>query len=91
MLGEGILKGLAETARNQSGELRQQRSTATVQFPEERARRASRTPRNFPFTFVYMTAPTGSKRPALRLLLHLRKECPPKCIFIEEDLTQKPS
>ncbi len=36
MLGEGILKGLAETARNFAGSYVSEDRLTTVQYPEER-------------------------------------------------------
>ena len=47
MLGEGILKGLAETAKNFLGSYVDKKLT-TVQFPEERLPQAEAA-RNFPF------------------------------------------
>src|ERR1700730_2801951 len=48
MLGEGILRGLAETARNFFGSYVSKDRLTTVQFPEERLPQAEAT-RNFPF------------------------------------------
>ncbi len=48
MLGEGIVKGLAETARNFFGSYADKRRLTTVQFPEERLVQPEAT-RVFPF------------------------------------------
>ncbi len=48
MLGEGILKGLAETAKNFFGSYVSKDRLTTVQFPEERLPQAEAA-RNFPF------------------------------------------
>ena len=37
MLGEGILKGLGETARNFAGSFVSKERLTTIQYPEERA------------------------------------------------------
>src|SRR5213592_4298608 len=48
MLGEGIIKGLAETARNFIGSYVDEDRLTTVQYPEERLP-AQEAARNFPF------------------------------------------
>ena len=48
MLGEGILKGLAETARNFAGSFVSKERMTTVQYPEERVPLPEAS-RNFPF------------------------------------------
>ena len=48
MLGEGILKGLGETARNFAGSFVSAERLTTVQYPEERIARIEAT-RDFPF------------------------------------------
>ena len=48
MLGEGIIKGLAETARNFFGSYVSKDRLTTVQYPEERLPHVEAT-RNFPF------------------------------------------
>ncbi len=57
MLGEGILLGLAETARNFLGSYFSKDRLTTVQFPEERLPQIEAS-RNFPF-LVY--ARTGNR------------------------------
>src|SRR5580658_8371049 len=87
MLGVGILKGLAETARNFLGSYVSKDRLTTIQFPEERAPRIEAS-RNFPF-LVY----DGEDQQAgLRCVscFICEKECPPKCIFIEKSTDKKP-
>ena len=48
MLGEGILKGLAETARNFAGSFVSKERMTTVEYPEERLPLPEAS-RNFPF------------------------------------------
>lgn len=87
MLGEGILKGLAETARNFLGSYVSKNRLTTVQFPEQRLPRIEAY-RNFPF-LVY---DGDDWQQGLRCVscLICEKECPPKCIFIEKSTDKKP-
>ena len=87
MLGEGIVKGLAETARNFFGSYISKDRLTTVQFPEERLPQAEAA-RNFPF-LVY---DGGDWQEGLRCVACqiCEKECPPKCIFIEKSKDKKP-
>ena len=87
MLGEGILKGLAETARNFLGSYVSKDRLTTVQFPEERLPQAEAA-RNFPF-LVYDgdDSQAGLRCVACQIC---EKECPPKCIFIEKSKDKKP-
>jgi len=87
MLGEGILKGLAETARNFFGSYVSKDRLTTVQFPEERAPRIEAS-RNFPFLVYDGTDPMAGLRCVSCLICE--KECPPKCIFIEKSTDKKP-
>jgi len=87
MLGEGILKGLAETARNFAGSFVSKERLTTVEYPEERLPLPEAS-RNFPF-LVY----DGSDREkGLRCVACqiCEKECPPKCIYIVKDTAKKP-
>jgi len=86
MLGEGILKGLAETARNFFGSYVSKDRLTTVQFPEERAPRIEAS-RNFPFLVYDGTDPMAGLRCVSCLICE--KECPPKCIFIEKSTDKK--
>jgi NADH-quinone oxidoreductase subunit I len=87
MLGEGILKALAETARNFFGSFVTKERLTTVQFPEERLPVAEAA-RNFPF-LVYDgdDSHAGLRCVACQIC---EKECPPKCIFIEKSKDKKP-
>jgi len=87
MLGAGILKGLAETARNFLGSYVSKDRLTTVQFPEERAPRIEAS-RNFPFLVYDGTDPQEGLRCVSCFICE--KECPPKCIFIEKSTDKKP-
>ena len=93
MLGEGILKGLAETARNFAGSFVSRERMTTVQYPEERVP-LPEAARNFPF-LVYDTknpADPNDWEKGLRCVACqiCEKECPPKCIYIEKSKDKKP-
>ncbi|HWE84315.1 MAG TPA: 4Fe-4S dicluster domain-containing protein [Terracidiphilus sp.] len=87
MLGEGILKGLKETARNALGSFVSEERLTTVQYPEER-HPLPEASRNFPF-LVYDGADwqAGLRCVACQIC---EKECPPKCIYIEKSKDKKP-
>src|SRR5580692_1553585 len=87
MLGEGIAKGLVETARNFFGSYFEKDRLTTVQFPEERLPQIEAT-RDFPF-LVYDGA---DPEPGLRCVACqiCEKECPPKCIYIVKSTDKKP-
>jgi len=87
MLGEGIAKGLVETARNFFGSYSNKDRLTTVQFPEERLPQMEAT-RDFPF-LVY---DGGDWQSGLRCVACqiCEKECPPKCIYIEKSKDKKP-
>jgi NADH-quinone oxidoreductase subunit I len=87
MLGEGILKGLAETARNFFGSFVSKERLTTVQFPEERLPQAEAA-RNFPFLVYDGNDPRAGLRCVACQICE--KECPPKCIFIEKSKDKKP-
>jgi NADH-quinone oxidoreductase subunit I len=86
MLGEGLLKGLAETARNFAGSFVSKERLTTVQYPEER-HPLPEASRNFPF-LVY---DGGDWEAGLRCVACqiCEKECPPKCIYIEKSKDKK--
>jgi len=87
MLGEGIVKGLAETARNFLGSFVDKERLVTVQFPEERLP-VSEAARNFPFLIYDGTdAEQGLRCVACQIC---EKECPPRCITIEKSKDKKP-
>jgi NADH-quinone oxidoreductase subunit I len=87
MFGEGIVKGLAETARNFIGSYVDEERLTTVQYPEERLPNKEAA-RNFPF-LVYdgNDAHAGLRCVACQIC---EKECPPQCIFIEKSKDKKP-
>ena len=87
MLGNGILKGLAETARNFFGSYVSKDRLTTVQYPEQKIPQIEAT-RDFPF-LVYDGADweQGMRCVACQIC---EKECPPKCIFIEKSKDKKP-
>jgi NADH-quinone oxidoreductase subunit I len=87
LLGEGILKGLGETARNFAGSFVSADRLTTIQYPEERAAPIEAT-RDFPF-LVYDGADweAGMRCVACQIC---EKECPPKCIYIVKSTDKKP-
>jgi NADH-quinone oxidoreductase subunit I len=87
LLGEGILKGMAETARNFAGSFVSKERLTTVEYPEERIPTVENA-RVFPF-LVYDTNDweAGMRCVACQIC---EKECPPKCIFIEKSKDKKP-
>src|SRR5580698_4402189 len=87
MLGSGILKGLAETARNFFGSYVSKDRLTTVQYPEEKIPQIEAS-RNFPF-LVYDGAEWDSGMRCVACQI-CEKECPPKCIFIEKSKDKKP-
>jgi NADH-quinone oxidoreductase subunit I len=86
MLGEGIVKGMVETARNFFGSYVSKDRLTTVQFPEERLPSIEAT-RDFPF-LVYDGEDwqAGMRCVACQIC---EKECPPKCIYIEKSKDKK--
>ena len=87
MFGEGILKGLAETARNFLGSYVSKNRLTTVQYPEERLPQIEAY-RNFPF-LVYDGEDWQQGLRCVSCFI-CEKECPPKCIFIEKSTDKKP-
>ncbi len=87
MLGEGILKGMAETAKNFFGSYVSKERMTTVEYPEERIPTVENA-RVFPF-LVYDGADwqAGMRCVACQIC---EKECPPKCIYIEKSKDKKP-
>ena len=87
MLGEGILRGLAETSRNFAGSFVSKERLTTVEYPEQRIPTAEAA-RVFPF-LVYDGPDwhAGLRCVACQIC---EKECPPKCIFIEKSKDKKP-
>ena len=87
MLGEGILKGLAETARNFAGSYVSAERLTTVQYPEQRIAPIEAT-RDFPFLVYDGTDPEAGLRCVACQICE--KECPPKCIYIVKSTDKKP-
>jgi NADH-quinone oxidoreductase subunit I len=87
MLGEGIAKGLAETARNFFGSYFSKDRLTTVQYPEERLPQIEAT-RDFPF-LVYDGEDWQAGMRCVGCQI-CEKECPPKCIYIEKSKDKKP-
>jgi NADH-quinone oxidoreductase subunit I len=87
LLGEGILKGLAETARNFAGSYVSAERLTTVEYPEQRTAPIEAT-RDFPF-LVYDGDDweKGLRCVACQIC---EKECPPKCIYIVKSTDKKP-
>jgi NADH-quinone oxidoreductase subunit I len=87
MIGTGILKGMAVTARNLVGSYFDKERLITVQYPEER-NPLPENYRNFPF-LVYdgRDANAGLRCVACKIC---EKECPPQCIYIVKSEDKKP-
>ena len=87
MLGEGIIKGMAETARNFLGSYVSEDRLTTVQYPEERLPQ-NEAARNFPFLVFDGKDPhIGLRCVACQIC---EKECPPQCIYIIKSKDKKP-
>jgi NADH-quinone oxidoreductase subunit I len=87
MLGEGILKGMAETARNFLGSYVEDERLTTVQYPEERIP-PKENARQFPF-LVY-DGPDWQEGLRCVACQICEKECPPQCIYIVKSKDKKP-
>jgi NADH-quinone oxidoreductase subunit I len=87
VVGEGILKGLAETARNFFGSYVSKERLTTVQYPEQRLPRIEAA-RSFPF-LVYDGSDWQQGMRCVGCQI-CEKECPPKCILIEKSKDKKP-
>jgi len=88
MLGSGILKGLAVTAKNFIGSYHDPARMVTQQYPEERPK-LPEAYRNFPFLVTEnATDPMGTLRCVACQICE--KECPPQCIYIEKSKDKKP-
>jgi NADH-quinone oxidoreductase subunit I len=87
LLGEGILKGMAETAKNFFGSYFSAQRLTTVEYPEQRIA-PYEAARVFPFlVFDGADWQAGMRCVACQIC---EKECPPKCIFIEKSKDKKP-
>jgi NADH-quinone oxidoreductase subunit I len=87
LLGEGILKGLAETARNFFGSYFSAERLTTVEYPEQRIA-PFEAARVFPFLVYDGTDWQAGLRCVSCQICE--KECPPKCIYIEKSKDKKP-
>src|SRR5437762_11940723 len=87
MLGEGIIKGMGETARNFFGSYVSEERLTTVQYPEERSPQQENA-RNFPFPVFDGNDPMAGLRCVACQICE--KECPPQCIYIVKSKDKKP-
>ncbi|MGB6728165.1 MAG: 4Fe-4S dicluster domain-containing protein, partial [Terracidiphilus sp.] len=83
----GILKGMAETAKNFAGSFVSKERLTTVEYPEQRIPTVENA-RVFPF-LVYDGPDwqAGLRCVACQIC---EKECPPKCIYIDKSADKKP-
>jgi len=87
MLGEGIIKGMVETARNFVGSYVDEARLTTDEYPEERLP-SQENSRNFPFLVYDGRDPMQGLRCVACQICE--KECPPQCIYIIKDAVKKP-
>jgi len=86
MIGAGIIKGMAVTARNFIGSYFEADRLTTVQYPEERDEIAENY-RSFPFLLFDGADPEAGLRCVSCKICE--KECPPQCIFIIQERDEK--
>lgn len=88
MLGEGILKGMVETARNFVGSYSDPERLTTVEFPEQRLPQHENA-RSFPMLIFDRDFESGLRCVACKIC---ENECPPQCIYIvlERDAKGRP-
>src|SRR5205809_6778468 len=86
MIGTGVLKGMAVTARNFLGSYFEKDRLITVQYPEERSPLPENY-RNFPFLVFDNDPEAGLRCVACKIC---EKECPPQCIYIVKSEDKKP-
>jgi len=93
LLGEGIIKGMVETAKNFFGSYFSAERLTTVEYPEQRIA-PYEAARVFPFLVFDSKNHAGGTdwESGLRCVACqiCEKECPPKCIFIEKSKDKKP-
>jgi NADH-quinone oxidoreductase subunit I len=87
MLGEGIIKGMAVTAKNFLGSYVSEERLTTIQYPEQR-QVLPEAVRQFPFLVFDGNDPMAGLRCVACQICE--KECPPKCIYIEKSKDKKP-
>lgn len=81
LLGTGILKGMAVTARNFVGSYYDKERLTTIQYPEQRMPLPENN-RNFPFLVFDDDPDKGIRCVACKIC---EDECPPQCIYIERE------
>ncbi len=87
MLGEGIITGMAQTAKNFFGSYSDPERLPTVEYPEQRIP-TKENARQFPFlVFDGDEWQSGLRCVACQIC---EKECPPQCIYIEKSKDKKP-
>ena len=84
MLGNGLLQGLAVTARNFIRSYFDPECLTTIQYPEERMKLPENS-RSFPF-LVCDGTPDNLRCVACKIC---EQECPPQCIYIEVERDPK--
>jgi NADH-quinone oxidoreductase subunit I len=87
MIGTGVLKGMAVTAKNFVGSYFYKDRLITVQYPEERSPLPENY-RNFPFLVFDGDDPHAGLRCVACQICE--KECPPQCIYITKSKDKKP-
>jgi NADH-quinone oxidoreductase subunit I len=88
MLGTGLIKGLAVTAKNLVGSYHDPARYTTLEYPEVKPK-LPEAYRNFPFLVSEnATDPMGTLRCVACQICE--KECPPQCIYIEKSKDKKP-
>jgi NADH-quinone oxidoreductase subunit I len=87
MIGTGVLKGMAVTAKNFVGSYFDKDRLTTVQYPEERLPLPENA-RNFPFLVYDGDDPHAGLRCVACQICE--KECPPQCIYIVKSKDKKP-
>jgi NADH-quinone oxidoreductase subunit I len=86
MIGTGIIKGMAVTARNFIGSYLEEDRLTTVQYPEQREV-ITENYRNFPFLVFDGDDPEAGLRCTSCKICE--KECPPEAIFIIQERDEK--